>query len=87
MAVTTEPVETVETEITDTPTDDSVDGDDDSGEETTGQEQQAKTAVPLERLRDLNQALLELPQGFAINRKLERARDRRAPERRPDRSR
>src|SRR5207237_879657 len=42
-----------------------------------GAARQAKTAVPMERLRDLNQALLQLPQGFAINRKLERARDRR----------
>ena len=39
-----------------------------------GAARQAKTAVPMERLRELNQALLELPQGFAINRKLERAR-------------
>ncbi|MGH9469321.1 MAG: 2-oxoglutarate dehydrogenase E1 component [Terriglobia bacterium] len=32
-----------------------------------------RTAVPLERLREMNEALRSLPQGFAINRKLERA--------------
>jgi 2-oxoglutarate dehydrogenase E1 component len=42
-----------------------------------GTARQARTALPLERLRELNKALLEVPEGFAINRKLERARDRR----------
>ena len=39
---------------------------------------QAKTAVPIETLRALNQSLLELPEGFNLHRKLERARSRRA---------
>ena len=38
----------------------------------------AKTAVPLDTLRELNRSLLELPQGFNIHRKLERTRKRRA---------
>jgi 2-oxoglutarate dehydrogenase E1 component len=42
-----------------------------------GAARQARTAVPIGRLRELNQSLLELPEYFAINRKLERARDRR----------
>lgn len=37
------------------------------------------TAVPLERLRALNQALRRLPEGFMVNRKLERAIERRRP--------
>jgi 2-oxoglutarate dehydrogenase E1 component len=36
------------------------------------------TAVPLERLAELNTSLLTLPTGFAVHRKLERARDKRA---------
>ncbi len=43
-----------------------------------GAASKAETAVPLERLRELNTALLDLPSGFAIHRKLERARDKRA---------
>ena len=43
-----------------------------------GAARQAKTAVPLETLRALNESLLELPAGFNIHRKLERARSRRA---------
>jgi 2-oxoglutarate dehydrogenase E1 component len=39
---------------------------------------QAKTAVPFDTLRALNQSLLELPDGFNLHRKLERARSRRA---------
>jgi 2-oxoglutarate dehydrogenase E1 component len=39
--------------------------------------QRAQTGVSAERLRKLNQALLQLPQGFAANPKLERARARR----------
>jgi 2-oxoglutarate dehydrogenase E1 component len=35
------------------------------------------TAVPIERLKALNDALLTLPEGFTIHRKLERIRDRR----------
>jgi 2-oxoglutarate dehydrogenase E1 component len=42
-----------------------------------GAARHARTAVSVERLRQLNQALLTLPEGFALNRKLERARDRR----------
>jgi len=42
-----------------------------------GVARQASTAVPIERLRRLNEALLQTPQGFLINRKLERARERR----------
>ncbi|HUL75527.1 MAG TPA: 2-oxoglutarate dehydrogenase E1 component, partial [Vicinamibacterales bacterium] len=37
----------------------------------------AKTAVPLDRLRALNESLLAVPDGFHVNRKLERPRDRR----------
>jgi 2-oxoglutarate dehydrogenase E1 component len=36
------------------------------------------TAVPLERLKTLNAALLTVPPGFQVNRKLERARRRQA---------
>ncbi len=42
-----------------------------------GAARRTKTAVPAERLRALNQGLLALPPDFALNRKLERARDRR----------
>jgi 2-oxoglutarate dehydrogenase E1 component len=35
-----------------------------------------KTAVPLDRLRGLNHALRRLPDGFSINRKIERALER-----------
>ena len=38
----------------------------------------ADTAVPLERLGELNASLLTLPTGFAVHRKLERAREKRA---------
>jgi 2-oxoglutarate dehydrogenase E1 component len=38
----------------------------------------AHTAVPVERLAELNQALLTLPAGFTIHKKLERIRDKRA---------
>jgi 2-oxoglutarate dehydrogenase E1 component len=37
----------------------------------------AHTAVPLERLRELNTSLLTLPSDFTIHRKLERAREKR----------
>jgi 2-oxoglutarate dehydrogenase E1 component len=37
----------------------------------------AHTAVPLERLRELNTSLLAFPPAFAIHRKLERAREKR----------
>jgi len=37
----------------------------------------AKTAVPLDTLRELNRSLLELPEGFNLHRKLERAHKRR----------
>jgi len=36
-----------------------------------------QTAVPLDRLRQLNASLARLPEGFAMNRKLERVRARR----------
>jgi 2-oxoglutarate dehydrogenase E1 component len=36
-----------------------------------------RTAVPLERLRALNEGLLAVPDGFAVHRKLVRARERR----------
>jgi len=38
---------------------------------------QTRTEVPLARLQALNDALLATPAGFAVNRKLERARERR----------
>ena len=38
----------------------------------------AETAVPLEQLREINEALLARPQGFTMHRKLERAREKRA---------
>jgi 2-oxoglutarate dehydrogenase E1 component len=42
-----------------------------------GAASKAETAVPLDRLRELNTSLLNLPAGFAIHRKLERARAKR----------
>ena len=36
-----------------------------------------QTAVPLDRLAALNAALLKMPEGFSVNRKLERLRERR----------
>jgi 2-oxoglutarate dehydrogenase E1 component len=42
-----------------------------------GAARQAKTAVAVERLRELNDALLRVPEGFNLNRKLERTRERR----------
>ena len=42
-----------------------------------GAARHARTAVSVDRLRQLNESLLALPEGFALNRKLERARDRR----------
>ncbi len=38
----------------------------------------AETAVPLDRLRELNAALLAFPSDFTMHRKLERAREKRA---------
>ncbi len=43
-----------------------------------GAARQAKTAVPIEKLRALNEGLLQFPEGFNLHRKLERARSRRA---------
>lgn len=43
----------------------------------TGAARRARTAVPIERLRALNAALLTLPAGFSSHRKLERSRERR----------
>jgi 2-oxoglutarate dehydrogenase E1 component len=37
----------------------------------------AKTGVPIERLRELNEQLLAVPDGFKVHRKLERPRERR----------
>ena len=37
----------------------------------------AQTALPIERLRTLNESLLAVPDGFVVHRKLERGRDRR----------
>jgi 2-oxoglutarate dehydrogenase E1 component len=42
-----------------------------------GSARRVKTAVPLERLRKLNEALLSVPSDFAVNRKLEKAIARR----------
>ena len=42
-----------------------------------GLARQARTAVPLERLRALNESLLARPDGFTGHRKLERGRERR----------
>ncbi|HEX2443772.1 MAG TPA: 2-oxoglutarate dehydrogenase E1 component [Vicinamibacterales bacterium] len=42
-----------------------------------GAARRARTAVPLDRLRALNNALLKLPDDFSIHRKLEKARERR----------
>jgi 2-oxoglutarate dehydrogenase E1 component len=42
-----------------------------------GAARHAHTAVPVDRLRALNNTLLEVPSGFVIHRKLERIRDRR----------
>ena len=38
---------------------------------------QTRTAVPLDRLRALNDALLDVPAGFTVHRKLDRMRERR----------
>ena len=42
-----------------------------------GAASRAETAVPLERLQELNRALTTLPAGFAMHRKLERVREKR----------
>jgi 2-oxoglutarate dehydrogenase E1 component len=42
-----------------------------------GTAKQTRTAVPLKRLQALNDSLLAVPDGFTVQRKLERARDRR----------
>ncbi|HLI33732.1 MAG TPA: 2-oxoglutarate dehydrogenase E1 component [Terriglobia bacterium] len=41
-----------------------------------GTARQTKTAVPIERLRQLHEALRRFPEGFTVNRKLQRAIDR-----------
>jgi 2-oxoglutarate dehydrogenase E1 component len=43
-----------------------------------GAAQRVKTAVPLERLAELNEALLQLPDGFAPHKTLARSREKRA---------
>jgi len=43
-----------------------------------GTARRVKTAVPMKRLRELNKSLLELPDGFHLHPKLQRARQRRA---------
>ena len=42
-----------------------------------GAAQKVKTEVPLDRLKELNQALLQFPEGFHLNPKLEKAVERR----------
>jgi len=42
-----------------------------------GAARHAKSAIPADRLRKLNESLLRVPEGFNINRKLERTRERR----------
>jgi 2-oxoglutarate dehydrogenase E1 component len=42
-----------------------------------GTARQTRTAVPIERLQRLAEALLAVPDGFEVNRKLERVRERR----------
>ena len=42
-----------------------------------GAAQRAVTAVPLDRLRQINAELLAVPDGFSVHRKLERGRERR----------
>jgi 2-oxoglutarate dehydrogenase E1 component len=42
-----------------------------------GAASRAMTAIPLDRLRELNASLLQIPDGFTIHRKLERAREKR----------
>ncbi len=44
-----------------------------------GAASKAETLVPIERLRELNDALLKVPDGFTIHRKLERMREKRGP--------
>ena len=46
-------------------------------EPPAGAAMKADTAVPLERLRELNASLVRLPDGFTIHRKLERVREKR----------
>jgi 2-oxoglutarate dehydrogenase E1 component len=43
-----------------------------------GAASKAQTAVPLDRLRELNAALLDVPGNFTIHKKLERGREKRA---------
>jgi 2-oxoglutarate dehydrogenase E1 component len=43
----------------------------------TGAAARAQTAVPLDRLRELNAELMRVPDGFTVHRKLERGRERR----------
>ena len=43
-----------------------------------GAARRVKTAVPIERLRKLNDALLKIPEGFSLHRKLEKAMQKRA---------
>ncbi len=43
----------------------------------SGAATKAKTAMPLTRLDELNTALLQVPEGFTVHRKLERGRERR----------
>ena len=42
-----------------------------------GAAQKVKTAVPLKRLKELNQSLLEFPEDFHLNPKLKKAVERR----------
>lgn len=42
-----------------------------------GAARRAETAVPLDRLQELNRGLLEIPEGFELHPKIERAREKR----------
>lgn len=46
-------------------------------EPPAGAAMKADTAVPLDRLRELNASLIRLPDGFSIHRRLERVREKR----------
>ena len=43
----------------------------------SGAAKKARTAVPLDTLQDINNHLLDVPEGFSVHRKLERGRERR----------
>jgi 2-oxoglutarate dehydrogenase E1 component len=43
----------------------------------SGAAKNAKTAIPLDKLETINSALMSVPEGFSVHRKLERGRERR----------